>query len=161
MNPVLLICCFLLASVNRFSGQQKSAWVYNETVDASRLMVYKATVASPTVLDLGYPYGSGAVASLTLRSRNGSTTVYVEVAKGQLNRSFQNGTARVRFDQQSVRQYTLTAAANGRANIAFLETDRRFIESLKRAKQTTVELVFAGQMTRRMVFPTAGLRWPQ
>lgn len=135
------------------------AWTYQRTTDATGV-VHKATVRSPTVLDLGYPYGRGAVATLTLRHKNGLTSVYVEVAKGQLNRSFQNGTARVRFDGQRARSYPLTAAANGRANIVFVEADRLFFASLQRARQMAVELRFEGQANRQIDFPVAGLRWP-
>ncbi len=140
--------------------QSATAWTYQRTVEAGGNVVHKATIGSPTVLDLGYPYGRGAVATLTLRHKAGSTSVYIEVAKGQLNRSFQDGTARVGFDGQRVRRYALTAAANGRANIVFVAADPSFIASLKRAKRMTVELVFAGQANRRVAFSTAGLRWP-
>lgn len=142
------------------AARQATTWTYNRAVDATGSVVYKATVSSPTVLDLGYPYGRGAVATLTLRSKNGSTIAYVEFAKGAINRSFQNGTAHVRFDGQPVRQYPLTAAANGRANIVFIDPDRAFTQSIKRANRTTIALLFAGQPNRELVFPTAGLRWP-
>lgn len=136
-----------------------TSWTYQRTAEATGV-VHKATVRSPTVLDLGYPYGRGAVATLTLRHKNGSTSVYVEVAKGQLNRSYQDGTARIRFDQQRARSYALTAAANGRANIVFVNADRSFVASLKRSAHVTVELLFTGQPNRQIAFPTAGLRWP-
>lgn len=149
-----------LLFVAHASGQA-TTWTYDRRVDATGSVVYKATVHSPTLLDLGYPYGSGAVAALTLRSKNGNTTAYIEFAKGAVNRSFQNGTAHVRFDQQPARQYPLTAAANGRANIVFIDTDRAFINSIKRSKQLTMALRFAGQPSRQLIFPTAGLRWPR
>lgn len=160
-----LIGPFLLpgqAGASAFAQPTKpgTTWVYQRTVETTGGAVHRASVHSPTVLDLGYPYGRGAVASLTLRHKNGDTSVYVEVAKGQLNRSFQNGTARVRFDGHRVRSYPLTAAANGRANIVFVDADRSFIEFIKRAKRMTVELVFDGQVNRQIDFPVATLRWP-
>ncbi|AQG79076.1 hypothetical protein [Spirosoma montaniterrae] len=141
------------------SAQQQPAWTYKRTVEAGAV-VYRATVLSPTRLDFGYPYGGGAIPRLTLRSRSdGTTHVYVEVSKGQFNRSFQNGTARIRFDQQPERKYSVSAAANGRANIVFLDTDRAFIDQLKRAKKLTVRLAFVEQKGWQMDFPVAGLVW--
>lgn len=160
--PLFILLCFVqLLARGPVFAQPAGGWTYHQTTDAAGHVVQKASVRSPTQLDMGYPYGRGAVATLTLRSNEGGTTVYVELSKGHFNRSFQNGTARVRFDGQPARQYALLAAANGRANIVFLESDRTFITSLKRANQMMLDVSFAGQVGRQMVFPTAGLRWPR
>ena len=121
---------------------------------------HKATITSPTRLQFAFPYEGGSTATLTLRQRNGSTSVYIEVSKGQFNRSFQGGSARVRFDNRPAESFELLAAENGRANILFFGDEQRLIQRIRAARQLVVDIDFAGQGIRRIPFPTAGLVWP-
>lgn len=134
------------------------AWTYTKTLDASGAAVYKAAIRSPTLLQFDFPYAGGSVATLTLRKGN-STHLYIEVSKGQFNRSFQGGSAQVRFDGQPPRRYTVSAAANGRANIIFLDAGEEIISRMKQARQMRIEVAFHGQGRRQMLFRTAGLIW--
>lgn len=131
-------------------------WIYEETSTG-----YKAFTVSPDVLNFKFPYEGGSTATLTLRRRSGETHVYIEVSKGQFNRSFQSGTARVRFDNQPAVSYPLVAAANGRANILFFANEQQLIDQLKKARTMVVTVEFAGQDTRDITFGTANLRWKQ
>jgi len=131
-------------------------WIYEETRTG-----YKAFTVSPTVLNFPFPYEGGATATLTLRRRSGETHVYIDVSKGQFNRSFQGGTARVRFDNRPAVSYPLVAAANGRANILFFAREQSLIDQLRKARTMVVTVEFAGQDTRDIRFSTADLQWKQ
>lgn len=131
-------------------------WLYEETRTG-----YKAVTVSPTLLRFNFPYEGGSTASLTLRRRSGETHVYIEISKGQFNRSFQGGTARVRFDNRPAVSFPLIAAANGRANILFFANEQQLIDQLKTARRMVVTVEFAGQDTRDIRFNTADLRWKQ
>ncbi|QJD80198.1 hypothetical protein [Spirosoma rhododendri] len=131
-------------------------WLYEETRTG-----YKAVTVSPTLLQFKFPYEGGSTASLTLRRRSGETHAYIEISKGQFNRSFQGGTARVRFDNRPAVSFPLVAAANGRANILFFGNEQQLIDELRTARRMVVTVEFAGQDTRDIRFNTADLRWQQ
>jgi hypothetical protein len=141
------------------SGGRAGAWTYEKTVDKTGVTVYNASVTSSNLLQFAYPYTGGSTATLVIREKDGSAQAYIEVANGQFNRSFQNGSARIRFDGKAPVTYSLVAAANGRANIVFFDSERRLINQIKGAKNMAVQVVFDGQPTRQIEFRTADLRW--
>lgn len=136
-------------------GAQAGRWTYEKTGSA----VYKASVSSANLVPFAYPYTGGSTATLTLREKDGSAQVYIEVSNGQFNRSFQNGVARIRFDGKSPVTYSLLAAANGRANIIFFDAERQLIRQIKASKNISVDVRFDGQPARRIEFRTADLNW--
>ena len=135
------------------------SWMYEQVADKSGNQVYKATIASPELIEFDFPYAGGSTVTLTIRKRNSSTNVYIEVSKGQFNRSFQGGVASIRFDDKSPVRHSLLAAENGRANIIFFDSEQTLIDKIKASRKMTVELDFAGQGKRQIHFKTAGLRW--
>jgi hypothetical protein len=134
-------------------------WTYEKKVQPDGSTVSKATITASNILEFTFPYNGGSTATLTLRKRENGTTVYLEVSKGHFNRSFQNGTAKVRFDQQSPITYALVAAENGRANIVFFDNEQKLIRQIKAARTMTIDVGFAGQGTQQIRFSIAGLRW--
>lgn len=134
-------------------------WTYEKKVQADGSTVSKATITASNILEFTFPYNGGSTATLTLRKRESGTTVYLEVSKGHFNRSFQNGTAKVRFDRQSPITYALLAAENGRANIVFFDDTQKLIRQIKTAQTMTIDVGFAGQGTQQIRFSIAGLRW--
>jgi len=138
---------------------QSGAWRYEKTVNKTGRTVYKASVTSANLVKFEYPYQGGSSATLTIRTGNDGTYVSIEVAKGQFNRSFQGGSARIRFDGKPPITYSLTAAANGRANIVFFNADRKLIDQIKAAGTMLIQVTFDGQAVRKILFKTAGLRW--
>lgn len=146
-------------SIRTVRQAKPNQWVYATTSDKFKGTVYKATIQSPTRLEFAYPYSGGSVATLTIREKDKATHVYVEVSKGQFNRSFQGGNARITFDGEPARNYPLLAAANGRANIIFLDADKRFIGKLKQSSRMLMTMEFQGQGKHQLEFKTAGLQW--
>jgi hypothetical protein len=145
-------------STNRPSAQA-ATWRYEKTTDKTGNPVYKASLLSSNVLQFPYPYTGGSTATLGIRKGAETTYVYIEVSNGQFNRSFQAGSALVRFDGQAPITYSLSAAANGRANIVFFDEARLLINRFKTAKHVTIGVKFPGQATQTIEFRTAGLQW--
>ncbi|NEU69882.1 hypothetical protein [Spirosoma agri] len=138
-------------------GAQK--WIYQRTNDNVGQPVYKALITSSNRLEFPFPYGGGSSATLTIRKRSSGTNVYLEVSKGQFNRSFQGGNARIRFDNKPAGSYAFSAAENGRGNIIFFDAEQKLISQLKAARQTIIDVGFDGQGSREITFRTADLRW--
>ncbi|GAB3725627.1 hypothetical protein [Spirosoma lituiforme] len=134
-------------------------WAYEKKVDKEGNTVYKAAINSPTVLNFDFPYEGGSTATLTIRQKNDVSYVYLEVSKGQFNRSFQGGNASIRFDDKPPVRYSLSAAENGRANIVFFDSPQKLINQLKGAQKMIVDVEFHGQGTRHIEFLTSGLSW--
>jgi hypothetical protein len=148
-------------SVQKAGVQQAkpNEWTYSTTSDKFKGTIHKAAIQSPTRLKFAYPYAGGSTATLTVREKDNTTHVYIEVSKGQFNRSFQGGNARIAFDNEPARNYPLLAAANGRANIIFLDADKQFIGKMKRTTRMLVTVEFQGQGKHQLTFNTAGLKW--
>lgn len=144
---------------NYRSGARVDGWTYEKKIDKAGSPVYKASVMSSNVLRFGFPYTGGSTAALSIRSGNGGTYIYIEVQRGQFNRSFQAGNARIRFDDKPPITCPLTAAANGRANIIFFDAGQRLVDQIRVARTMSVQVKFAGQPVRQIEFRTAGLQW--
>ncbi|WP_461146679.1 hypothetical protein [Spirosoma pulveris] len=134
-------------------------WVYETKVDKSGSKVYKASVTSPTPLEFSFPYAGGSVATLTIRHKNDDTFLYLEISRGQFNRTFQGGNARIAFDDKQARNYTFSAAENGRANIIFFDDAAKLISQMKKAQKMTVIVEFYAQGRRTIDFSTTSLTW--
>lgn len=134
-------------------------WHYEKKVDQSGNPIYKASITSPDLLQFAFPHAGGSTATLTIRHRNDLTSLYLEVSRGQFNRSFQGGTARIRFDGGPTRNYPFSAAENGRANIIFFDSAAPLINQLKKAQTMTVDVDFYAQGRRKIAFRTANLNW--
>lgn len=134
-------------------------WLYEKTVDKEGHPVHKASTISPTLLNFDFPYAGGSTATLTIRKRDSGTHAYIQVSRGQFNRSFQGGKARIRFDENPAITYGVSAAENGSANIIFFDQEQVLINKMKRARSMVVDIEFAGQGNRQIEFRTAGLTW--
>lgn len=134
-------------------------WTYEQKVNQTGSTVYKAFVMSPDSLKFSFPYTGGSTATLTIRQIDDRTTVYLEVSKGQFNRSFQGGDARIRFDGKPTIKYSFSAAENGRANIIFFNSEQALIDQLKASRKIIIDVEFYAQGRRQIAFRTAGLDW--
>ena len=134
-------------------------WTYEKKVNQSGSTVYKAFVTSPDVLEFNFPYTGGSTATLTIRQIDDRRTVYLEVSKGQFNRSFQGGDARLRFDGTPAIKYSFSAAENGRANIIFFDSAQALIDRIKASQKISIDVEFYAQGRRQITFKTADLDW--
>ena len=139
----------------------QTTWVYEKRMDAEAGTTHKASITSPTRLEFGFPYAGGSSATLTLRKRDdGSATVYLQVSRGQFNKSFQGGKVQFSFDGKAPETYVYSAAENGSATIVFFDAADALIQKLKIARNTTIDVTFFNQGNRHIEFRTADLRWP-
>ncbi|MFD2570507.1 hypothetical protein ACFSUS_07670 [Spirosoma soli] len=159
MSQIYLTLLALTSALMVRAQAPARTWQYEKTVDRAGGTVYKATLPSTNVLQFEYPYTGGSIVTLTLRRKGGDTYAYLEVSKGMFTRSFQGGNANIQFDGKRAVAYSLSAAANGRANIVFFDAEQRLIGQIRTAKAMVVQLQFAGQRPREIRFNTAGLRW--
>ncbi len=136
-----------------------ATWVYTKTADQTGKAVEKASVTSPDVLKLGFPYEGGATATLTIRRTTNGTTLYIQVSQGQFNSSYQGGSARIRFDNQPWGTYAYSPAANGTGTTIFFDATDPLIRKIKASRTMAVDVAFNGQGRRQVTFKTAGLRW--
>jgi hypothetical protein len=155
----LIGCC--LTQISPIALGQSGGWQYKQPVGMVARPAAEASVTSVNRLNFPFPYSGGSVVTLTLKRRTDGPLVSLSVDKGLFNRSYQNGRAQVRFDGGRVVQFSLVAAANGRANIVFVEKAPAFIRQLRSCARLRVQLVFAGQPTREVEFVTQGLKWKE
>ena len=145
-------------TVRSANAQQPSApgsgWQYQQGGT-----LYKATLNSTNQIELPYPYGGGSTVTLAVRNRDGATTAFLSVSKGLLAPSYQGGTALIRFNGSRPVTYTLSAAANGRGNLLFVDDSPQLIRQLRTANTMTVQLNVTGQKLNEIRFNIAGLRW--
>ena len=133
-----------------------SGWQYQQNGT-----LQKATLNSINQLELPYPYGGGSTVTLTIRNRDGAITVFFSVSKGLLASSFQGGTALIRINGGRLVTYALSAAANGRGNLLFVDDSPQLIKQLRIATVMIVQLKVAGQKTHKIRFNAAGLHLMQ
>lgn len=155
-----MIHLVLLASfyITRLVGQAET-WQYKQPIGMVARPAAEASIRSVNRVEFPFPYAGGSVVTLTLKRRADGPLVSFEVDKGLFNRSYQNGRAQVRFDNDRAVTYTLVAAANGRANIVFVDKAPAFIRRLRSCNRLQVQLVFASQPTHQVTFATRGLKW--
>ncbi|MCY7357822.1 MAG: hypothetical protein LH609_10205 [Rudanella sp.] len=162
LSFIFPVCVVLVGNQSiQTPAASPKGWQYEKTVDMSGAALYKATLASENSPQFPYPFGGGSVVMLAIRTRNGSTNAYLEVSKGLFNHGFQSGKATIRFNAKPPVTYTLTAAANGRANIVFFDTEQRLIRQIKESKTMIVQVAFAGQPLIEARYKSAGLQWKQ
>lgn len=138
----------------------QTTWVYENRMDTEEGTTHKASITSPTRLQFGFPYEGGSSTTLVIRKKDNETaTVYLQVSRGQFNKSFQGGNARITFDEKAPETYVYSAAANGSATVIFFDAAGTLIRKLKKAQNTTINVTFSNQGNRKIEFRTAGLRW--
>lgn len=153
--PLIFLAATFWANSTEKPASLATGWQYEKTGPTAS----KATLSSENLPEFPYPFAGGSVVTLGIRKKDEDTYVYLEVSKGLFTRSFQSGRAQVQFDTQSPVAYTLTAAANGRANIVFFNSEQKLINQIKGSKIMIVRTKFAGQPTIEVRYKTAGLRW--
>ncbi|GAB2602968.1 hypothetical protein [Spirosoma areae] len=134
-------------------------WLYEKTTDKEGRTVQKASITSPNLLQFGFPYAGGSTATLTIRKRDSGTNVYLHVSKGQFNRSFQGGNARIGFDGKPASTYAFSAAENGSANIIFFDEAQALIDRMNASRNMIIDVEFYAQGRRQIEFRTADLTW--
>lgn len=139
----------------------KKDWVYFNGKDKMTGAAYRtASIESPETLDFRFPYNGGSTATLTVQKRNGKTTIWFGVNKGQVLCSIVGDDyIRVKFDSGKVQNFRCLRAADGSSNMIAFNNADRFLRSLKSAEKLLVEVTFYQDGARQIGFNVAGLEW--
>lgn len=148
-----------LSRLTQSPAAKGAGWQYQQTAGPAGGTTYKASLNAANLLQLPYPYAGGSTVTLTLRSRNGEIHAYLSVSKGLFAPSFQGGRALIRFDAGKPITYSLSAAANGRANLVFFDDTSKLIRQIRASRTMVVQLQMPGQKLDEVRFNSVGLRW--
>ena len=140
-----------------------STWIYNSKIDpmTDRLTRW-ACVSSTNQIQQNRPY-SNVFARLCIRSSPtmGLDTYIVLEGDGQiLCRSYNDCTLKVRFDDNSISSFSGTEPSDNSTNFVFISNSTRFLENVKKADRTIIELVMYQSGNQTLSFPTKELQWP-
>jgi len=138
----------------------KSKWTYSESVDEMRgTKTRLATLESTNELKFGFPYDGGTT-QLMLRQRpQDGLNVILEV-KGQfVCNSFSDDKITAKFDDGPIQSFGCAEPSSGGTGTLFVKSEKRFLESLKKAKTLTIEAEFYEAGPRQISFDVAGLNW--
>lgn len=144
------------------ADHEELVWDYDEDADPmTGKITAMASLASMETYELDFPYQGGTFAHLIVRHhpRKGNDVMF-SINTGQLQ-CFSYGGCRlmVRFDESAPITVKGVAPSDGSHDVIFLASSKKFIASLKKAKQMKVELPFFQQGTRLFTFGTAGFTW--
>lgn len=139
----------------------KSNWSYSEDEDKmTNEKRYFASCISTNEIEFEFPYNGGSYFTLTVRNMGKGNEIVLQVSKGQ----FMSGIGsteycRVKFDDGETTNYTYSSAADGSADVIFLENPSKFLDKLKTAKKLTIEAPFFQEGRRVIEFNVEGLTW--
>jgi hypothetical protein len=139
----------------------KSKWSYNTEKDEMRGGESRfASLDAENTINLDFPYGEQRGQILIRDSAKFGFDILVGVPSGQvLCNSFQNTYLSVKFDNGGIERFGCTDASDGTNNMVFLNSEKRFLEKLKKSKKLIVEAEFFQNGVQQMTFDTANLDW--
>jgi len=155
----VLIAIMLITVVLPSSG---FPWRYDSSYDHMRDEQTKlAYIESSTMLNFGFPYQGGSLASLILKeNKRQGLIVALQVDKGQFNCSaVERCTVYAKFDTGKVLTFHGEPPASGRASIILITPAAKVVDLLKKSKHLTLEAEFYQEGTRQMEFDVMGLEW--
>ena len=139
-----------------------SSWEYESDTDKMGNTSKSASVKSKDLIFFDSPYSGGSTARLVVRKEGGRLDIYVTVRPSQMNLySDYDGrnNINVRFDEDKQVVWKYNQAADNSSDILFINSEKRFLERLKKSKKVVIEILFYTQGTRQIEFITEGLKW--
>ncbi len=119
-----------------------------------------ASLDAENTINLDFPYGEQRGQILIRDSAKFGFDILVGVPSGQvLCNSFQDTYLSVKFDNGGIERFGCTDASDGTNNMVFLNSEKRFLEKLKKSKKLIVEAEFFQNGVQQMTFDTANLDW--
>lgn len=142
-------------------GSLKDHWTYDTGTDAmTDGRTEQACIHSRENVRQEWPYETvPAVLCLRESSRSGLDAYIYLKGDGQLL-SRREG-MKVRFDDGTQEFFGGNDAADGSSNVAFFSNPRRFLNGVKNADLTRVELIVYNAGVQVVEFNTKGLVWPR
>jgi hypothetical protein len=139
-----------------------AGWTYSDNKDEMRGTNEKtASVDSSNTLDFDFPYNGGSRGTLTLRQRQkDGFQAYLSVTKGQfMCHHFEGGRISVKFDNRPIQRFGCTDTSDGTTSVIFIESPKRLLAGLRKAKSMIIEAEFFHEGARQLTFPVEGLNW--
>jgi hypothetical protein len=136
-------------------------WTYYEKEDKmTSSKTHFAEIEANEVLRFGFPYDGGSIATLTLRTKNKSNKdIYLRVSKGQFKSDSDGGSVKIRFDDNTAKNYSYSESSDGSSDIIFLNNVNSITEKLKKSKVVLIQVEFYQEGLRTIEFYTEGLNW--
>jgi hypothetical protein len=148
-------------AANTELSRPNSKWSYNTEQDEMRGGESRfASLDAENTINLDFPYGEQRGQILIRDSAKFGFDILVGVPSGQvLCNSFQDTYLSVKFDNGGIERFGCTDASDGTNNMVFLNSEKRFLEKLKKSKKLIVEAEFFQNGVQQMTFDTANLDW--
>ena len=136
-----------------------SKWDYRQEKDKmTSTITHSAQVQANELVHLDAPYDGGITATIVIR-KGKRLDVYLYLSDGQFNTHFNGTPILVKFDDGKPTSWNCNSASDGSNNILFINGERSFIATLKKAKKVMIEAEFFHNGNKIMEFDVAGLRW--
>jgi hypothetical protein len=130
-------------------------WIENDEMTEEKSQF--AEVMSLNYAVFKFPYEGGSHMFVTLRNKNGKKEVILRIDKGQFVSPFNNDFIKLKFDEEKPINVTYNPAADGSSDIVFLNSSKRIIEKLKKAKILKVQAMFYDEGNVTFNFNVEGL----
>ncbi|OXI39631.1 hypothetical protein CFB84_25125 [Burkholderia aenigmatica] len=123
-------------------------------------MQYSAFTVSSNEINLPFPYQGGSHLLIAIRkTAEGHTEALMAIKKGQLTCGYPGCQATVKFDDHAISKVSLSPAAGGATEAAFLDNAPDFIKRIRSSKKLIVEIAIYNGGLQQFTFDTAGLKW--
>lgn len=122
-----------------------------------------ACTVSTNQVQQNWPYQATPVRLCIRSSPKFGLDVYATLlGDGQIIcRSYSQCTTKIRFADRAQQTFSAADAADGSSNVIFVTNAARFVEGVKTANVTRMELTIYQAGTQVIEFPTHGLEWPR
>lgn len=142
------------------SAGSETAWTYTETKDEMRGSISKvAHLSSTNTLQLSPPYGATNPVLTVRKDPKFGFNIFITSDGQPLCRSYNDDTLSVKFDNNAIREWSCSEAADGSPGIVFFDREQSFLAAIKKAKKMVVEVNYYDAGRQQITFPVAGLKW--
>jgi len=150
----------MLAEKEAEAMAEQFSWTYETEEDKmSSETSYFASIVSPDVVNLDFPYEGGSYLSIYLRKTGNESTAFIYISEGQLHTEYDNPTIAVRFGENKAKNFSVSESADNDAQYLFIDNANDFIRELKASKEVLVECMFYNNGSHVFKFNTEGLKW--
>ena len=159
-KPVVADPSPVVVSVHADSTDHSTDWNYDSSVDEmTSKRNYFASIDAKELLQFGFPYNGGSVATLTVRKMSGRSAVILQVSSGQFMTGVDGEVVKARFDDGPPVEFEASSSNDDDPKVLFVDDAVTFIAKVKKAKVTRIQATFFNEGAPVMEFETAGLAW--
>lgn len=151
-------------STSKTDETKGNNWKYATSKDEMRNMSsYFATTVSLNKQDFEFPYNGGSELALTLRLKNNSKDIFINVSKGQILCSGIDGCeVSFKFDDKPIQSITMIEPESHDSDMLFVSYNKtvlKLMNDMKHSKKLTIEVPFYREGKRQFNFDISGLDW--